>query len=153
MEVIAEGNHILIKVNGKTIADYTDERRGHTSGHLVLKQDFPKTVVEFRKIEIKELDKGKAITTQSGLKYEDLEEGTGKAAKRGDTVEVHYTGLLTNGKKFDSSHDRGQPFSFTLGGGGVIKGWEEGAGRQAHRDPRRHRRRGPGRISRGTGRF
>ena len=65
-------------------------------------------------------------TTPSGLKYDDLQPGTGAAAKSGDTVEVHYTGWLTNGTKFDSSHDRRQPFSFQLGAGKVIKGWDEG---------------------------
>jgi FKBP-type peptidyl-prolyl cis-trans isomerase len=65
-------------------------------------------------------------TTPSGLKYEDLQAGTGDAAKAGDTVDVHYTGWLTNGNKFDSSVDRGQPFSFKLGAGMVIKGWDEG---------------------------
>ncbi len=69
---------------------------------------------------------GKVTTTQSGLKYEDLKEGEGPAAKKGDTVEVHYTGWLTDGKKFDSSVDRGEPFSFPLGAGRVIKGWDEG---------------------------
>jgi len=66
------------------------------------------------------------ITTPSGLKYEELQEGTGGTAKAGDTVDVHYTGWLTNGTKFDSSVDRGQPFSFKLGAGRVIKGWDEG---------------------------
>ena len=65
-------------------------------------------------------------TTPSGLKYEDLTEGTGAAAKAGDTVDVHYTGWLTDGTKFDSSVDRGRPFSFKLGAGKVIKGWDEG---------------------------
>lgn len=69
---------------------------------------------------------GKPVTTKSGLKYYDLKVGTGAAAKDGQTVSVHYTGWLTNGKKFDSSVDRGQPFQFTLGGGMVIKGWDEG---------------------------
>jgi len=68
----------------------------------------------------------KVITTKSGLKYEDLKVGTGKPAKAGDTVEVHYTGWLKDGTKFDSSHDRGEPFSFELGLGNVIKGWDEG---------------------------
>jgi len=69
---------------------------------------------------------GNVITSKSGLKYENLNEGTGAAAKSGDTVEVHYTGWLTNGTKFASSVDRGQPFSFRLGAGRVIKGWDEG---------------------------
>jgi FKBP-type peptidyl-prolyl cis-trans isomerase len=68
----------------------------------------------------------KTITTDSGLKYQDLKVGDGKEAKKGDTVDVHYTGWLTNGKKFDSSHDRGKPFTFRLGAGMVIKGWDEG---------------------------
>ena len=71
-------------------------------------------------------DEPKVITTDSGLKYSDLKVGTGDTAKKGDTVEVHYTGWLKNGKKFDSSVDRGQPFSFKLGAGMVIKGWDEG---------------------------
>jgi FKBP-type peptidyl-prolyl cis-trans isomerase FkpA len=66
------------------------------------------------------------ITTASGLKYEDLKEGTGPAAVAGQTVSVHYTGWLTDGKKFDSSKDRNEPFPFPLGAGRVIKGWDEG---------------------------
>jgi len=66
------------------------------------------------------------VTTASGLKYEDLTEGTGAEAKAGQTVSVHYTGWLTDGQKFDSSKDRNDPFAFVLGGGMVIKGWDEG---------------------------
>jgi FKBP-type peptidyl-prolyl cis-trans isomerase FkpA len=66
------------------------------------------------------------VTTPSGLKYEDVKVGTGAAAESGKPVSVHYTGWLTNGTKFDSSKDRGQPFEFPLGGGRVIKGWDEG---------------------------
>jgi FKBP-type peptidyl-prolyl cis-trans isomerase len=66
------------------------------------------------------------VTTPSGLKYVDQVVGTGEAAVAGKNVSVHYTGWLENGKKFDSSVDRGQPFSFPLGGGRVIKGWDEG---------------------------
>jgi len=64
--------------------------------------------------------------TASGLKYVDQAVGTGDVAVAGKTVSVHYTGWLENGKKFDSSVDRGQPFSFPLGAGRVIKGWDEG---------------------------
>ena len=66
------------------------------------------------------------ITTKSGLKYVELKAGNGQVAKAGDTVEVHYVGTLASGKKFDSSRDRNEPFSFKLGAGMVIKGWEEG---------------------------
>lgn len=64
--------------------------------------------------------------TDSGLKYEDLQEGDGATAESGQKVEVHYTGWLENGEKFDSSVDRNQTFSFKLGAGQVIKGWDEG---------------------------
>ena len=61
-----------------------------------------------------------------GLRYAVLKPGDGDAAQKGSTVKVHYTGWLTNGYKFDSSRDRGQPFAFPLGGGRVIRGWELG---------------------------
>lgn len=60
------------------------------------------------------------------LKIKILKEGTGQKAQNGDTVFVHYTGILENGTKFDSSLDRGRPFSFILGSGQVIPGWEQG---------------------------
>jgi FKBP-type peptidyl-prolyl cis-trans isomerase len=66
------------------------------------------------------------ITTPSGLQYIEIKEGTGATPKAGQTVVVHYTGTLTNGEKFDSSRDRGTPFSFNIGMGQVIKGWDEG---------------------------
>lgn len=73
---------------------------------------------------------GKAVTTPSGLKYEDTVAGTGDEARPGKLVSVHYTGWLNEkdqkGKKFDSSVDRGRPFDFPLGAGRVIRGWDEG---------------------------
>ena len=66
-----------------------------------------------------------AITTRSGLTYLITKKGTGRRLKKGDTVILHYTGMLTNGVKVDSSRD-GKPFSFKLGAGQVIDGWDEG---------------------------
>ena len=71
---------------------------------------------------------GEELTThESGLKFRDEVIGTGESPEPGDTVVVHYTGTLdSNGNKFDSSRDRGQPFSFSIGRGQVIKGWDIG---------------------------
>jgi hypothetical protein len=68
----------------------------------------------------------KTVTTDSGLKYVELKQGDGATPKTGQTVVVHYTGTLEDGKKFDSSRDRNSPFKFTIGVGQVIKGWDEG---------------------------
>ena len=66
------------------------------------------------------------MKTPSGLEYEITKEGTGAVATKGQTVSVHYTGWLENGKEFDSSRKRNQPFEFGLGQGQVIQGWDEG---------------------------
>jgi FKBP-type peptidyl-prolyl cis-trans isomerase FkpA len=75
-------------------------------------------------------EKKNIVTTASGLQYEDTVAGSGATAVSGNLVKVHYTGWLFNnntaGAKFDSSKDRGQPFQFPLGGGQVIRGWDEG---------------------------
>lgn len=69
---------------------------------------------------------GKTVTTASGLKYVDVVVGKGAPPAAGKMVKVHYTGTLENGKKFDSSVDRKEPFSFIIGVGQVIQGWDEG---------------------------
>jgi FKBP-type peptidyl-prolyl cis-trans isomerase FkpA len=67
-----------------------------------------------------------AVTTASGLTYVDEVVGSGASPAKGQRVRVHYTGRLTNGKKFDSSVDRKEPFEFNIGVGQVIRGWDEG---------------------------
>jgi FKBP-type peptidyl-prolyl cis-trans isomerase len=69
---------------------------------------------------------GEPVVTPGGLQYIEIVQGTGDQARNGQTVKVHYTGWLTNGTKFDSSKDHGQPFTFSLGAGNVIKGWDQG---------------------------
>ncbi|NEO75378.1 FKBP-type peptidyl-prolyl cis-trans isomerase [Moorena sp. SIO4G3] len=75
-----------------------------------------------------ETNMDQAVTTDSGLQYIDVVEGEGASPERGQTVVVHYTGTLKDGTKFDSSRDRNSPFSFRIGIGQVIKGWDEGVG-------------------------
>ncbi len=82
-------------------------------------------VVETEIQEVKE-PMNRTWTTGTGLEIEVLQDGEGTTAKSGDKVTVHYTGWLLDGKKFDSSVDRNQPFVFQLGRGRVIKGWDEG---------------------------
>jgi FKBP-type peptidyl-prolyl cis-trans isomerase len=72
------------------------------------------------------IDPANLTKTASGLQYQDVTPGTGAEATPGQVAVVHYTGWLTDGTKFDSSRDRGEPFSFPLGGGQVIAGWDEG---------------------------
>ena len=71
-------------------------------------------------------DEAEEVVTPTGLKYVDLEVGDGPEATSGKNVEVHYTGWLENGTKFDSSLDRQEPFTFRLGAGEVIEGWDQG---------------------------
>ncbi|HYE23750.1 MAG TPA: FKBP-type peptidyl-prolyl cis-trans isomerase [Clostridia bacterium] len=86
---------------------------------LAFSEDKPNTAAP-TKVE------GNGVTTPSGLQYWDIKVGTGAEAKPVQRVKVHYTGWLLDGKKFDSSVDRGEPFVFPLGAGRVIKGWDEG---------------------------
>jgi peptidylprolyl isomerase len=89
-------------------------------------------IIEVELLEVRpqatqtEVDEDDYTTTDSGLQYYDIEEGDGPSPEAGDTVVVHYTGWLEDGTKFDSSQDRGQPYEFVLGSGGVIPGWDEG---------------------------
>lgn len=76
--------------------------------------------------QVKGAGAGKTVTTASGLKYIDVKVGKGPSPARGKLVKVHYVGTLENGKKFDSSVDRNQPFEFVIGVGQVIPGWDEG---------------------------
>ena len=69
---------------------------------------------------------GETLTTATTLRYTTLQPGTGAAAAPGQRAVVHYVGMLPNGTKFDSSRDRGKPFSFTIGAGEVIRGWDMG---------------------------
>ena len=78
----------------------------------------PPKIPDYKQSDIK--------TTSSGLKYVILEEGDGPSPEKGDTVQVHYTGWLEDGTMFDSSHDRGEPIEFQIGGGRIIRGWDEG---------------------------
>jgi FKBP-type peptidyl-prolyl cis-trans isomerase FkpA len=71
-------------------------------------------------------DSKKSAAAAGGLVVDDVKPGEGAIATKGKTVSVHYTGRLTDGTKFDSSYDRGQPIDFPLGGGVVIKGWDQG---------------------------
>ncbi len=106
-----------VRVNKTATVTRTDIPAGNGVIHLINAVLAPPTTTP---------RKGKAVTTSSGLQYEDIVEGTGASPTAGKTVSVHYTGTLTDGTKFDSSRDRNQPFKFTIGVGQVIKGWDEG---------------------------
>lgn len=77
-------------------------------------------------VEATSMSEEALVTTDSGLQYVDIVEGTGAMPQVGQRVTVHYTGTLEDGTKFDSSRDRGRPFTFQIGVGQVIKGWDEG---------------------------
>ena len=116
------GKFQLDPVNGKlTILGLNSPNVNNTITKSKPNQTATKKPTQPQKMEL-----NKEYTTASGLKYKITQKGTGTKATAGSKVTVHYTGTLTDGKKFDSSHDRNQPISFTLGQGQVIKGWDEG---------------------------
>ena len=86
----------------------------------------PQLIAQNNNQEENSMDLSNAVATDSGLKYIVIEEGDGASPQTGENVTVHYTGTLEDGTKFDSSRDRNRPFSFKLGVGQVIKGWDEG---------------------------
>jgi peptidylprolyl isomerase len=131
VDKIAQGTD---KINGIDII-----RVGKKAKKFNAAKVFKKSVEKIRKEEAeavkKKNDKFKkemlkaypdAVQTKSGLMYEVLKEGNGAKPVKSQTVSVHYTGTFLDGKKFDSSHDRGKPIEFPLGHGRVIKGWDEG---------------------------
>ncbi|MDZ4668134.1 MAG: FKBP-type peptidyl-prolyl cis-trans isomerase [bacterium] len=96
-------------------------------GEKTQKKESPKAKKETPKTNSKRNIKvNQEYTTTSGLKYKVTELGKGRKVESGDKVSVHYVGTLPDGTKFDSSRDRNQPFSFKVGAGQVIKGWDEG---------------------------
>lgn len=99
---------------------------GGEKNNAIAAETNPPAITQTINKEIISMDLEQAVTTESGLKYIDIVEGTGESPQKGQKVTVHYTGTLTDGKKFDSSKDRNQPFTFTIGVGQVIKGWDEG---------------------------
>lgn len=131
-EITCAGHHVKIVLNGQTIVDAQLDKmkEAESPNEYVPLADRPQvgsvalqshgSRVDFRNIEIQDL----AVETETGLKYFDISEGAGDPAPGDATVEVHYTGWLTNGKKFDSSRDRGRSIEFPLNG--VIAGWREG---------------------------
>lgn len=104
-------------IEGTTL-DQTNIQLGNQTTQEAVKQP------EVKNETIKTMPK--EITTKDGLKYTDVTLGAGAVAVSGKDVTVHYTGTFTNGNKFDSSVDRGEPFTFVLGAGQVIKGWDLG---------------------------
>jgi peptidylprolyl isomerase len=120
-----------MKVGGKRLLVVPPELALGSQGSAIIPANST-LVLEIELTDVKEprvatkVDEKDFTTTQSGLKYYDLQTGTGDSPKAGQTVVVHYTGWLTDGTQFDSSVDSGAPFSFVLGAGNVIKGWDEG---------------------------
>lgn len=118
---------MLVCVGALILAQVGDYKNSATASQLTLTLPASTTVMEENNnlIASKTMSEENVVTTPSGLKYIELARG-GATPQKGQTVVVHYVGTLENGQQFDSSRDRGQPFSFKIGVGQVIKGWDEG---------------------------
>jgi peptidylprolyl isomerase len=134
---LAVGDSVLCLVKTDTFARYAGRHlppflpTGTDMKHYMRITKVEKTQ-SFREAETKTIDDYakanglKTIKLPSGLQYVVTQQGTGAKPQQGEQIKVHYKGTLLDGKQFDSSYDRGQPFAFTLGVGGVIRGWDEG---------------------------
>lgn len=114
---------VRVETSFLTIADSVDQKAQLASTGIVVVGDGENVNQERTNALVSATDGGNKINK---LVIDDIKIGTGAEAKSGDTVVVHYIGTLQNGTEFDNSNKRGEPFSFTIGEGRVIKGWEEG---------------------------
>jgi peptidylprolyl isomerase len=112
--------------NGQQQTAIASELNSQVSTEISKTASESETIEIAFKEETNEMNLENAVTTPSGLKYIELEEGKGATPSKGQNVTVHYTGTLEDGTKFDSSLDRNRPFTFKIGVGQVIKGWDEG---------------------------
>jgi peptidylprolyl isomerase len=118
---------MLICVVVLVVAQVGNQVNSATTGNFNETTSAPTTVTKNQTlIASNTMSDANVVTTPSGLKYIELEEGTGATPEPGQRVVVHYTGTLEDGTKFDSSRDRNSPFEFKIGVGQVIKGWDEG---------------------------
>ena len=113
---------IALTMSASAMCEEKADAKGSTVPNIIKTE--PAKVVAKGKPTLKMM--GDTIVTTSGLKYIEVKPGTGGSPKTGQKVSVHYVGTLLDGKKFDSSRDRGAPYEFAIGVGQVIKGWDEG---------------------------
>lgn len=125
MTILLLSGILLMGCSGEKKSGDTNTQ-AESASELKQKQDQPQADILVKTEQPTEVSENKYATTESGLKYADLVKGNGDQPMPGDQVVVHYTGWLTNGKRFDSSVLRKKPFSFELGANRVIPGWEEG---------------------------
>lgn len=124
-EILISAGVMLVCVFVLVLAQFSGQQNA-IADELTQTPPLSATVSDNNNLIANTMSDANAVTTPSGLKYTELKEGSGATPKNGQTVVVHYTGTLEDGTKFDSSRDRKQPFSFKLGVGQVIKGWDEG---------------------------